>query len=123
MIRRRLMAAESQFAYLIFEQNDNVNQEAVRKTVADAYDSLKKSNNRRPKACSIDFVGKPSLGVSVPDFLLGVLGKYLKSGPDQKSDPPARDKLLFERIRDKYRLILDVDSRTEYSRRRPIAPW
>ena len=123
MIKRRLMAAESQFAYLFFEQNDKVNQETVRKTVTDAHDSLKKSNNRRPMACGIDFVGKPNLGMSVPDFLLGILGRYLASGLDQDGRPPARDKLLFERVRDKYRLILDVDNWTEYSRRRPIAPW
>ena len=30
---------------------------------------------------------------------------------------------MFERLRDKYRLILDVETWTEYSRRRPIEPW
>lgn len=123
VIKRRLMAAESQCAYLIFEKNDKVSQDAIRSAVAKAYDSLEKSHNRRPKTYRVDFVGKPSLGMSVPDFLLGVLGKYLATGPDQTGKPPARDKLLFERIRDKYRLILDVDDWTEYSRRRPIAPW
>lgn len=122
MIKRRLMAAESQFAYLVFEKNDKVSQEAVRKAVASAYDALKKSDNRRPKGYGIDFVGKPTLGMCVPDFLLGVLGRYLAAGPDQEDKPIARDKLLFERIRDKYRLILDVDDWTEYSRRRPISP-
>ncbi len=123
MIKRRLMAAESQFACLVFEQNDKVRQEVVRKAVMDTYGSLRKSNNRHPELCSIEFVGKPNLGMSAPDFLLGVLGKYCATGPDQEGRPTTRDKLLFERIRDKYRLILDVDNWIEYTRRRPIAPW
>jgi hypothetical protein len=35
---------------------------------------------------------------------LGVLGKYLVTRPEQEGKPSARAKLLFERIRDKYRL-------------------
>jgi RNA-directed DNA polymerase len=68
-------------------------------------------------------VGKPNLGMSVPDFLLGVLGKYLKSGADIEGKPVLRDKLMFERLRDKYRLIFDLDSGVEYSRRNSILPW
>ncbi len=123
MLKRRLMAAESQFARFVFEQNDKVRQEVVRKAVMDTYNSLKRSNNRHPKLCSVEFAAKPNLSMSAPDFLLGVLGKYLVTRPEQEGKPSARDKLLFERIRDKYRLILDVDDWIEYSRRRPIAPW
>lgn len=44
--------------------------------------------------------------------------------PEAVADKPVpRDHQLFERIRDKYRLILDADGWIEYSRRRPIAPW
>jgi retron-type reverse transcriptase len=123
MITRRLMAAESQFAYLVFEENDKVSQSAVRKVVNDAYKSLQSSNNRHPQYCHVEFAGKPNLGLSVPDFLLGLLGKYLTIVPEPKDRPPVRERLLFERIRDKYRLILDVDQRIEYSRRRPVIPW
>ena len=122
MIKRRLMAAESQFARLVFEQNAKVRQELIREVVTNAHKSLKKSNNRRPERFAVDFVGKPNLGMSVPDFLLGVLGKYLSSTLQDEGVPMARDVLLFERIRDKYRLILDVDNRIEYSRRNPILP-
>lgn len=123
IIKRRLMAAESQCALLVFEQNDKVRQSAIRQVVMNAYDALVQSNNRRPELCDVKFSEKPDLNMSVPDFLLGILGKYLGSGPEQDDRPLARNKLLFERIRDKYRLIFDLDSRTEYSRRRPIEPW
>jgi hypothetical protein len=120
MIKRRLMAAESKFASFVFEQNDKVSQTAIREAVMDAYLSLKRSDNRHPKACYVEFAGKPNLGLTVPDFLLGVLGKHIAAAPAQEGKPLARDTLLFERIRDKYRLILDMDSNIEYSRRRPI---
>lgn len=123
MIKRRLMAAESRFACLAFEQNDKVRQEAIRNAVGRTYDSLRNSNNRHPEIYDVGFVRKPNLGMSIPDFLLGVLGKYLASGPEQQGRPLDRNKLLFERIRDKYRLILNVDDRIEYSRRRPIERW
>jgi RNA-directed DNA polymerase len=123
MVKRRLMASESRFAFFRFEQNSKVRQGVVRKVVLDAYISLKNSNNRHPEDCNVEFVEKPNLGLSAPDFLLGVLGKYLVSGPEQEGKPPQRNKLLFERIHDKYRLILDIDDWVEYSRRRPIQPW
>ena len=77
MIRRRLMAAESQAAHLFFEQNDKVSQAAIRKAVMDTFDFLRESNNRHPEECYVEFVEKPDLGISPPDFLLGVLGSGL----------------------------------------------
>lgn len=123
MTKRRLMAAESQFAHFVFEENDKVRRSLIYETVMSAFDSLKSSNNRHPEFCEISYEGKPSLDISVPDFLLGVLGKYFKTKPEAEGKPTSRDVLLFERIRDKYRLILDLDNSIEYSRRRPITPW
>ncbi|MBN9545512.1 MAG: RNA-directed DNA polymerase [Alphaproteobacteria bacterium] len=123
IIRRRLMAAESQAALLVFEKNDKVSQVTIRQAVMQSYESLRKSNNRRPVGCYIDFVSKPDLGMSVPDFLLGILGRFLRSGPGKMEDQFDRDRKLFESLRDKYRLILDADSWVEYSRRREISPW
>jgi RNA-directed DNA polymerase len=122
IIKRRLMAAESRLAHFAFEKNDKVSQEAIRQAVMNAYSSLKSLNNRHPELCLVDFVGKPHLGISAPDFLLGVLGKFLASGPEGAGTND-RDRKLFESIRDKYRLILDADKRIEYSRRREISPW
>jgi RNA-directed DNA polymerase len=123
MIKRRLMAAESQFAYLVFEENSKVSQTAVRDAVNTVYSSLKANNNRRPRECMIKFSGKPNLNLSVPDFLLGILGQFLRSHPDVDQSRPNRERILFESLRDKYRLILDVDTWTEYSRRREITSW
>ena len=123
IIKRRLMAAESQFALLYVEQNNKVAQSAIKAVVQDAFETLKAEENRRPAALSVEFVTKPNPAISVPDFLLGVLGRYLRSKPAPDGKPEPRERLTFERLRDKYRLILDVGAWTEYSRRRPIEPW
>jgi RNA-directed DNA polymerase len=123
MISRRLIAAESQFVCLYFEENSKVSQQAVKELVQNVHDELKRTKNRHPKLCVVGFVSKPNFGISVPDFLLGVLGKYLHSTPVAAGGPEPRDRLMFDRLRDKYRLILDLSTWTEYSRRQPIEPW
>lgn len=123
MIRRRLMAAESQLAAIYCEKNNKVPADKIEALIRAAHEELKAHDDRRPLGVAIEFVSKPHLGISAPDFLLGVLGKYLRSNPAPPGAPERRDRLMFERLRDKYRLILDVTNWIEYSRRRPIAPW
>jgi RNA-directed DNA polymerase len=123
MITRRLMAAESQFVHLYFEENSKVSQNSVRSLVQTAHEELTRTSNRRPEFCVVEFVSKPNFGMSVPDFLLGVLGNYLQSKSALAGKPEPRDRLMFDRLRDKYRLILDLSTMTEYSRRQPIEPW
>ncbi|MBS86748.1 reverse transcriptase family protein [Sphingobium sp.] len=123
LISRRLMAAESQFAFLIIEKNGKVAQDAIKACVQEAFDALKLADNRRPTAFGVNFVAKPNALISVPDFLLGALGKYLQSNPAAPGRPEPRERLLFERLRDKYRLIVDVDPWTEFTRRNPVKPW
>jgi hypothetical protein len=122
MVTRRLMAAESQHALFYFEQNSKVSTTKIKHRVEHALAQLKASNNRRPAAVSVQFIGKPSPVLSPPDFLLGVLGQYLSSKPAGGQREP-RERLFFERLRDKYRLILEVPSGREFSRRHPIIPW
>jgi len=122
MIRRRLMAAEGRAAYFVFEKNDKVRQNAVEQVIEEAFVTLKLINNRRPETYTVQFAGKPNFGLSVPDSLLGALGRYLLVKP-RKTDETDLYELIFERIRDKYKLIFDLGNTTEYSRRREIRPW
>jgi len=120
MIRRRLMAADGRAAYFVFEKNDKVRQTAIKQVIEEAFVTLKLINNRRPDMYSVEFAGKPNLGLSVPDCLLGALGRYLRVNPQKEGD---LYEPMFERIRDKYKLIFDLGSGREYSRRRDIKPW
>lgn len=123
MIKRRLMASESKLCEIFIEQNSKVQQQFVRKLIAENFTSLQMSNNRHPLKYSVNFVAKPNNGISIPDFLLGVLGKNLADISISKQRQISRNNLMFERIRDKYRLIKNLDSGEEYSRRNPIKPW
>jgi hypothetical protein len=118
-----IMAAESQCAFLHFEENDKVSRQKIRDVVHSAFTTLKQQNNRRPRGCEVRFVTKSTLGVSIPDFLLGVFRRYMTSGRHTDGSPNRREHMLFERLRDKCRVIIDVDSGAEYSRRTPIKPW
>lgn len=123
VIKRRLMAAESQYAHFCFEQNSKVSSAKIKQVVDEALAELKASNNRRPAAATVEIMKKPNPLLSVPDFLLGVLGQYLASKPLSNTGPEPRERLMFERLRDKYRVIYDLSNNIEYSRRRPIEPW
>lgn len=123
VLKRRLMAAESQFATFIIEQNSKVSEAKVRAAIEAVRLELKADNNRRPRAIAVGFVGKPDPCISAPDFLLGLLGRYLASPDAPRGQPERRERLMFERLREKYRLILELEPWTEYTRRRPIEPW
>jgi hypothetical protein len=118
VVGRRLMAAESRAAAFFFEINNKVSQEKIRSAVNGAWNNLKKANNRHPELCSVDFVGKDAAGISTPDFLLGVFRSYIISGAPQT--PLQRAHILFERLRDKIRLITNVDTGEEFGRRNPL---
>lgn len=120
LMPRRLMAAESRTARIYCEINSKVSKKAVQDSLVETYNKLAARNDRRPAKIKLAFVKKPNPGISVPDFLLGVLCRYLATSPVASGKPLPRAHLMFERLRDKYRLILDVRDWTEYSRRRPL---
>jgi hypothetical protein len=123
MLPRRFIAADGKFAALTFEKNNKVSQPAIRDCVKNIHSQLETTNNRRPLAFNIEFVAKPNFGITAPDFFLGVLMQYLKSPRPPKDTTESRDRLLFDRLRDRYRVILDLSTGSEFTRRNPIAPW
>lgn len=123
LMRRRLMAAQGRRAVVLIEENSKVSRAKLKAVINGVYADLKSENNRCPGALEVEFISKPHPAVSIPDFLLGALVHYLKSKPVKAGDPEARERHLFERFRDKYRVILDLDTGIEYSRRKAITPW
>jgi RNA-directed DNA polymerase len=79
IVKRRLMAAESQLASFVIEKNGKVTEAKIQEVIYGALAELKAENNRRPQNVMVSFVDKPDLYISAPDFMLGVLGKYLRS--------------------------------------------
>lgn len=119
IIKRRLISAESEYVNFYFEQNNKVSKDKLNGLIKNKLDELALTNNRHPRVIKVNVVSKKELGVSVPDFLLGVFrGYYMKSGESQSQ--PRREDMFFERLRDKYHIILNADTTEEFSRRKPI---
>lgn len=118
IIKRRLIASKGSYAHFYFEENSKVKLKNIECVINDAWKGLKISNSHRPNMISCDFVNKTCYGISVPDFLLGVFRKYMMS--DKEADPLRREHLMFERLRDKIRIIVNVDTGEEFTRRNPI---
>ena len=121
LLPHRLMGCDAAEVDLVFEENPRISLESINQIVSDIYAELEQAGNRRP-------IQKPRviLGtklryspLSVPDFLLGTFSDFARL----EEQPTEVGRLRFERLRDKYRLILDYDTGTFYSRRRPFYPW
>lgn len=117
----RLMGCNHAIIELIFEENSKIKQSDVKNTVDEIYKALEKTNNRRPDYLEVT-VGKkleyPCF--SVPDFMLGVFSNYATFTDSERGN---RNQLFFEKLRDKYRIILDTDKNIIFSRKRPFQPW
>jgi hypothetical protein len=118
---------------MVFEQNSAISQNNIKKTVAEVYQTLEQVKNRRP-ICAPEVSIAPKQEhpcFSAPDFLLALWGRYAQlndTNPKDRLKRPYREceplrKYQFERLRDKYRLILNVDTGEEFSRRRPFNPF
>jgi len=117
----RFRAFDQACMEVVFEENTSINKKNINAVVNELYHSLERRGDRRPLKLDIT-VGKKKDHpcFSVPDFMLGVFAKYAKLGSVSHSQ---RDALLFERLRDRYRKIVDADSNMVFSRKRPFYPW
>ena len=119
ILPHRLMGCDQAIVRIIFEENSKIKKSKIINTIDDVYDSLKKPNNRRAFSIKTIVGGKSDyLCFSVPDFLLAIFSGYASN-----KEPKERRKLFFEKVRDKYRVILDADKNIVYSRKRPFEPW
>lgn len=120
LLSDRLMGCDGNAVRVVFEENSKISSERLKQTVGRIYAALEKTNNRRPVSPPKILIGKKDeyLSFAVPDFLLGVWGDYIK----KDSNSGDRAELHFERLRDKYRIILDTDHGIVFSRKRPFLP-
>jgi len=100
------------------EQNAQVSQTAIGAQIAELYLELEQHNERRPILSPQTFFQSKmqEAAFSLPDALLWIFGRAFGS----KGLPTEIHYLYFERLRDKYRHIVDVDNGKMFSRRHPI---
>ena len=99
---------------LYVEQGPAVEHQRLNDFVRHQYSVFEKLGLARPvEQPKLEIVGKSFLAIAVPDFMLGVLGGYVKADVNVGL-------LRFEQVRDRFSLIADVDRRKYYSRRNPF---
>ena len=112
LVRNRLARFQNLSCTIVYEQNPVVSESDFRAAIGDVTEELTKLG--RPPHQEIHTVrgGKvdqPCLAIA--DYLLGVFSNYATS--DTTDETPVK---RFERLRDKIRLIVDVDNEEHYWR-------
>lgn len=122
ILPNRLVWYDGVKLFIVIEENSKLKLKSLKNLVSKIYNSLEKANNRRPMFDPpIEFGKKldtPSF--SVPDYILAVFARYAQLNEHPKEQVRVYQ---FERLRDKYRLIVDGDTGKEFSRRHSFIPW
>jgi hypothetical protein len=102
---------------LLVEQNTQITTIALQATIAKLYSQCQAAGIQRPlTAPTLSVVGKEEPTVAIPDFMLGIFGHYVS----EHAKDGAVSMLQFERLRDRYSLIFNLETNTAYSRRNPF---
>jgi retron-type reverse transcriptase len=121
LLVRRFQAADRAEVTLFVEENPRIPPHDIQEVVGTVYLSLETANNRRPFELPTLKIARKTQNheLVMPDFMLGTLAHYL----DLHSERTELQRLRFERLRDKVRVVLDLERHIEFSRRRPLLPW
>lgn len=118
ILPRRFKGLDRANVSIYVEANGRISQAAITQVVNAIYRELEEINDRRPlvapSVAIASKLGEPAL--SLPDSLLWIFSRYFAADADLQRSYH----LWFERLRDKYRHIMDVDSGHTFSRRHPI---
>jgi RNA-directed DNA polymerase len=99
------------------EQNAEVSRRDLEEIFYHRYALLNQAGIRRPLVePKVEIVSKKSQSIAVPDFMLGVLREFVEKDAKGGGAPFVR----FERLRDRYSLIYDLDKKLAYRRRNPF---
>jgi RNA-directed DNA polymerase len=100
------------------EQNDHVSESALQDLIRQTYEDLEQRNERRPIAlpAAASKAKKDEPAFSLADCMLWVFSRTF----DVQDGVGEIDYLRFERLRDKYRHIVNVDTLEVFSRRHPV---
>ena len=114
---------DAEVSIYVEENRSKVSADRVNLAVLNAYRNLEHRNHRRPlKPPSVHVVPKGYRPSScVPDIFLGVLSKYARSKSEKKES--VISVTLFERLRNRYALIIDGHANKVYHHRNSFIRW
>lgn len=120
LLKDRFIAYDRRRMTIVCEENTRVDKSRLKNYVKTMHDELIRTNTCRPfqlnPVMSITKSEEPCL--AVVDYILGVFRHYAMDLEGENSN--RQDALRFERLRDKYRLIRDLDGNLFYSRQKPF---
>jgi len=123
LARDRFFAADRRRVELVYEENPQVKHSSLNEAIEQLYASMYRLGARRPASQPTlrraSKLAEPLL--ALPDYFLGVFGAFALS----EIRPEKRDLATkrFERLRDRFRLIMALNHDVWYSRHHPFAPW
>ena len=118
LVKDRLTACDRALVHFYFENNDSLRLSEIKAAVSSTYGTLAAADSRRPLSIpDVSMVSKPEEPLlAVPDFALGVLGACLSKSRET-------DIKRFERLRDKFGVIVDRTTGKYFSRFKPFLAW
>jgi RNA-directed DNA polymerase len=103
---------------IVYEENPQLKEDDIQTAALLTYMELKVQSSRRPAKMPKAVVGtkRNDSCLSIVDTMLGVFRDYA-------TDPTERHQGLFERLRDKYRLIISLPAHKFFTRKNPFTSW
>lgn len=118
ILPRRLKGADHSVVSMFIEQNPRVQTSALVQSINNVFAQLEAKGDRRPVGPpEVKIISKDELpAIAVPDYFLGVFRKHFEQGEEIKPF----ELLWFERLRSRFRHIVNIDTKEFYSRRHPL---
>ena len=131
----RLTALDRAEVEIIIEQNSSVPFGELEKYISEKYSSMEAKHQKRPRILPNIINGEKlkNPSISVVDFILAVFGQYALLNLPQPAaaeiEPKKRTQAgglmssRFERLREKYRLIVSRPTSEYFIQKNPFVPW
>ena len=101
------------------ENNSQVKGGRCKEGLDDLFKTLESADMPRPVSKPfITISNKKNPLVAIPDYMLGVFNAHLRNGDNKTSV----DRIQFERLRDRFSYIYNVNTQKTFSRKHPLAP-
>ncbi len=132
LVHGRLVRYDQCVIDLVIEENSKIDEEAVTAAVASTYRRLEEAGSRRPSVVprARQLKKGQDAALPLPDIVLGILGDYarleLKAAEEAKhfkKRVSGEQTSGSSKVRDKVRVIFDLDSGRAFSRRHAFRPW
>lgn len=130
----RLSALDRAEVEIVIEQNSSVPFGELEKYISETYSLMEAKHQKRPRISPNVINGEKlkNPSISVVDFILAVFGQYALLNlpqPAAENEPKKRTQAgglvssRFERLREKYRLIVSRPTSEYFIQKNPFVPW